>query len=212
MECYTTKLQMSNTRKKEKILQAAYRLFNDSHHVQKVSVEEIARSAGVSPTTIYNYFGTREKLVTEVAKQLVIDYRDRSTALLKSDIPFPDKLRALVSGKLAAASATSDEVIRKIVNQDSDAAKFVDDLLITEFMPVWHDFVTEGKAKGYIKPDLDEAAFSVYVEVIRAGFAARQDLLQSFKDNLPLVKGILNLFFFGFVAKEIDLFPGTEAR
>ncbi len=57
--------------KRERILAAALSLFQRTHDVKRVSLEAIAREAGVSPTTIYNHFGTREALVAEVAKALL---------------------------------------------------------------------------------------------------------------------------------------------
>jgi len=59
--------------KKQQILDAALMLFSGTHDVKKVSIEAIAKQARVSPTTIYNNFGTREKLVYEVIKLLFDD-------------------------------------------------------------------------------------------------------------------------------------------
>jgi AcrR family transcriptional regulator len=39
----------------QQIMGAAVSLFRHTHDVKKVSLQEIAREAGVSPTTIYNY-------------------------------------------------------------------------------------------------------------------------------------------------------------
>jgi AcrR family transcriptional regulator len=57
--------------------------------VKRVSLEAIAREAHVSPTTIYNYFGTRENLLYEVIKILVQENMESSRKLIRSNISFP---------------------------------------------------------------------------------------------------------------------------
>lgn len=63
----------------------------------KVSVNEIAGQARVSPATIYNYFGTKEQLYLSMLNHWVETQLYEYDAILESERSFPDKLRAIMT-------------------------------------------------------------------------------------------------------------------
>lgn len=198
--------------RKEKIIEAAEELFRCSHDMRKVSVEDIARSAGVSPTTVYNYFGTREALVAEVAKQLIQAIFERGKGIIESDLPFQQKLAAVISGKIALTSGVNQEVITKMVGQDRSMAAFIDRLYQTELKPLWQEFLEDGKAQGYIEGLMDVDIFMAYLDILRAGFGAKPEIIAHFNENRELIEKLTRLVFYGFLKKEIDLFPGADTE
>ncbi len=199
----------TNAEKRQRILDASVELFRSAHQVRKVSIEDIAARAQVSPTTIYHYFGTREALVAEVAKRLILAITEQARHFLRSALPFPAKLQAIISGKIALASAMSDEVVLKMSDQDPEMGRFVETTYRTEIAPLWHEFLESGKAEGYIAPDLDEEVFLAYLDVLLVGFRSRADLFKGWRQsqNLAALEKMTRLVFYGFLRKEIDLFP-----
>ena len=57
-------LQMAANR--EKLLEAGYRLFN-AKTIESVSLEQIARAAGIGVATLYRYFGNKTDLVIAIS-------------------------------------------------------------------------------------------------------------------------------------------------
>lgn len=210
--------QPANSAKRQRIITTAIDLFRDSPKIRKVSIEEIAARARVSPTTIYHYFGTRESLVAEVAKELVHTIAARSREFLGTQMPVAQKLQAIASVKLQLVSALGDEVISKMIGQDPAMAQFVEDMFNIELEPLWHDFLSQGKAEGLIDPDLDEEVFMAYLEVLIAGFRSKSDLLREWVNNRPALEQMSRLIFYGFMKKDVDLFakvkdePGNVRR
>ncbi len=196
--------------KRQRIINTAIGLFRSSPKIRKVSIEEIAARARVSPTTIYHYFGTREALVAEVAKELVHTIAARSREFLGTQMPLAQKLQAIASVKLQLVSALGDEVISKMIGQDPAMAQFVEDMFNTELQPLWHDFLSQGKAEGLIDPDLDEAVFMAYLEVLIAGFRSKSDLLREWVNNRPALEQMSRLVFYGFMKKDVDLFAKVK--
>jgi AcrR family transcriptional regulator len=192
--------------KRQKILMAAVALFRRTHDVRRVSLETIAREAGVSPTTIYNHFGTREALVVEVAKMLFRQILDMASTFIHSDLPFPRKLTDIIAGKLDIASQVNGEVLNKLVSQDKSMTGFVDEIFRTEIRPLWLDFIAEGKRQGYIDPATDDASLMIYFNILRAGMASQPGLLQDWEKNMPVIENLTRLMFYGFLKKDIDLF------
>jgi AcrR family transcriptional regulator len=194
------------TDKRQKILTAARTLFNHTHNVKRVSLEAIAEEAGVSPTTIYNNFGDRETLVYEVIKDLVKTNLERNRALIRSELPFPQKLIGIISGKMDVAEKFNTEIVAKLVGQDKKMAPFIDKIMQEEIKPLWLEMVADGKKQGYIDPALDDEALLAYMDVLQAGLRAKPEVLQGFQNNMDFVQQLMRLMFYGFLKREIDLF------
>jgi TetR/AcrR family transcriptional regulator, cholesterol catabolism regulator len=198
--------------KRQKIITSAIDLFLHTHDVKRVSLEAIARSAHVSPTTIYNYFGTREKLVYEVIKVLTKENLERNRALVRSAVPFPQKLTGIISGKLDLASKLNSEIIDKLIKQDRSIAPFIDEIYENEIKPLWLEMLADGKKQGYIAPSLDDNALLMYLDALKAGLSARQDMLSKFPDNISLIQNLTHIMFYGFLKKDIDLFKKEDKQ
>jgi len=194
------------TDKHEKILAAALSLFQRTHDVKRVSLEAIAREAGVSPTTIYNQFGTREALVAEVAKALLGEILKMGRSFIKSDLPFPRKLTEIIAGKLDITSQVHGEILTKMVSQDKTMTAFVAEAYRTEIKPLWREMLADGKRQGYIDPTLDDEALIAYFDIIRTGYSARSELLENLSQNMGLLEQLTRIMCYGFLKKEIDLF------
>jgi AcrR family transcriptional regulator len=192
--------------KHEKILTAAVSLFRRTHDVRRVSLEAIAREARVSPTTIYNHFGTREALVAEVAKTLFREILDMARSFIRSDLPFPRKLTDIIAGKLDIASQVNGEVLTKLLSQDKSMAGFVEQIFRTEITPMWLEFIAEGKRQGYIDPSIDESSLMIYFDILRAGMASQPWLTRDWEKHMPVIEQLTRLMFYGFLKKDIDLF------
>ncbi|MEN8613873.1 TetR/AcrR family transcriptional regulator [Dehalogenimonas sp. THU2] len=196
--------------KRELIIETTVELFRHADDVRKVSIENIAASARVSPTTIYNQFGTRDALVIEASRDLINDILERSRAILRSDKPFPTKMKGMITGKLEIARKANDEVVGKLMSQDRSIAPYLEELFQNEVRYLWREMLDQGKREGFIDPVLDEESFFIYMDVIRSGFAAKAELLKDWKNNMDLIEKLTNLVFYGFFKKEIDLFGTKE--
>jgi AcrR family transcriptional regulator len=195
-----------NKDKKQRILNAALMLFSSTHDVKKVSIEAIAKQAKVSPTTIYNNFGTREKLVYEVIKLLFQDNIERNRKLFYSDVPFPQKIMGVISGKMDMTSSLNSEILDKIISQDESIAPYINEVYVNEIRPLWFKMLEDGKKEGYIDESLNNEALLLYLDTIKAGTAANKEIWKNYLDKIELMQQITHIMFYGFLKKEIDLF------
>jgi AcrR family transcriptional regulator len=192
--------------KKQKILDAALALFHNTHNVKKVSIEAIAKEAKVSPTTIYNNFGTRENLVYEVIKVLFKENIERNRNFIYSDSPFEQKITSIMSGKLDLTSRLHEEIIEKMINQDDTVAPLFEEMFKNEILPLWDKIIEDGKKEGYIDRSLKNESLIVYLDVLTAGFRSKKEILTGINDKIDLIKQLTHIMFYGFLKKEIDLF------
>ncbi len=196
--------------KRDKIILAAKSLFTRTHDVKRVSIEAIAAEAGVSPTTIYNHFGDRETLIFEIIKDLTSQNLERNRALIRSDLPFPQKLAGIISGKMAIAEKMNSEIIEKLISQDKKIVPFVDEIFEQKIKPLWKEMLADGKKQGYIEPAINDDALLAYLDIIQTGLRAKPDFMKQFPSNLDFIEQLARLFYFGFLKKDIDLFRKGE--
>jgi AcrR family transcriptional regulator len=198
--------------KRDKILAAAKALFNRTHDVKRVSLEAIAAEAGVSPTTIYNNFGDRETLIFEIIKEMVSTNLERNRALVNSDLPFPQKLISIMSGKMELAEKVDREIIEKLLAQEKKVGTYVDKIYEQQIRPLWKAMMAEGKKQGYVDPALDDEALLIFLDIIQAGLKVKADIFKDFADNMQLIEQLTRLMFYGFLKKDIDLFRKEEKQ
>jgi len=206
MKLSETRSKAGRRPKRQLIIEATVELFRQAHDVRKVSIEDIAAMACVSPTTIYNQFGTRDALVVEAAKSLLQDIGAMAEKVMTSDLPFDQKLIGIVTGKIALSSAASNEVMAKLVSQDKNIAPFIEKMFREVAWPMWRDFLAEGKSQGFIDPGLDVEIFLTYLDIFRAGMSAHKELIVGWRQNPEKLEKLTNISFYGFLKKEIDLF------
>jgi AcrR family transcriptional regulator len=189
--------------KRERILRAAISLFHRTHDVKKVSLEAIAREAGVSPATIYNYFGTRENLVAEVARELVREMLQKIRALIDSDLPFHRKLSELFSVKMDFIG-NNREMLGKLLSQYKSITS--EAINLAEITDLSNEFFDSGKKQGYIDSSFDNQTLAEYFDVLRAGIAAKPELAARLEPDSPFVNEVSRLIFYGLMKKDVGLF------
>ena len=199
-------MKKADTDKRQVILDAALKLFGTAHDVRKVSVEDMARQARVSPTTIYNQFGTRENLVTEVVRALTLQNIEQNRAIINAKIPFEQKLMTIMGGKMALAGKLDAEIINKMVSQDRSIAPFIEKVYKEEIKPLWLSILAQGKLEGYIDPALSDEALLLYLDAVKAGLQSQPELTKNLPENLTLLKELTKIMFYGFLKKDVALF------
>lgn len=195
---------MSTGSKRELIITTAIRLWRESHNITKVSLDEIARDAGVSPTTVYNNFGTREKLIQAVIQYITQDIMAKMNILLESDRPFPAKMQGLISIKLNSVSGMQSELIKKIWT-DPASRKYIEEMTETQAKPIMRAIIEQGQQEGYIHPDITPEIILLYFDILSAGSETLKNELAGIStDNTKMIM-LARLMYFGIFYKEFNL-------
>jgi AcrR family transcriptional regulator len=190
---------------KEEIRRAAGQLFSQ-FGIERVSINDIARKAGVSQATIYNNFGSKDGLAREFMLDMIDRLIGQTQAILTSDKPYQEKLRSFLQFVaeivtrerppqqdgavfLANADLLNDPQIKKI--RDSVQEKMTDLFL---------EMLRDGKKQGQVVPDLSEEAFRIYFNSVIGSFTDPQ-LHHRFHNDPKLALDMLSLFMYGISSK-----------
>lgn len=186
-------------KKIEQIYNVAVQLFF-KHGFQKVSVNEIAQMANVSPATIYNYFGTKEQLYADMLRNWMDKQLELYEDILRSGLSFPDKTKKIMLLEAKNLKIISDEFQKVPSSELGGLSQMMESYSQEKVMQFFVKFVAMGKQEGYIHKDQTEETAILYFtmyknELGRHWEAGNQDLVLRSADPL------MELFFFGLVGQ-----------
>ena len=186
---------------KEDIRKAAWELFSQ-FGVERVSIVDIARKAGVSQATIYNNFGSKETLVREFVTTMVDQLMNRVQEVLSYDKPYWEKMAAFIHiiAEMMANGRSSEGNVTGFTNnyalQNDPEIKKIRDSAQGRMTVLLLGLIREGKEQGQIHSDISEDALLVYFKAFMDIFIDPQFQQQYYK-NPKLVQDLGSLMIYG---------------
>lgn len=171
----TDGFQRRREQSKEDIRKASRELFG-RFGIEKVSIADIARKAGVSQATIYNNFGSKDALVREFVAGVIDDLTARVEAVLAPAQPFWDKVAALIAfiaGMVAEKGPAEANTLWYNARglPDDPEIKRIRDAAEERMTELLLGLVAEGQAAGQIPAGLSDTAFRIYFKAFMDVFS-----------------------------------------
>ena len=189
--------QKTTEKKKQAVIQAALRLFKDKGF-KETSIKSIAEAAEVSPVSIYNYFGSKDNLVTLCVNDLFEEITQQAEDILKSNLAFNTKLdQALDLCQEKMSQQISNYFQDKMV-EDSVFSTLLTKAITAKKGDIYRAYIHLGKAEGLIAEDLST---ELILNVMDALNGMGNQLSHS--DNLETeVEQIHQIFLYGILGKK----------
>lgn len=179
--------------KKERIRAAALEFFS-SYGTEKTSVNEVAERAGVSPATIYNYFGSKEGLMKETIIGVLEAGWKAKIELWETDAPFPDLIRRAISMSEDFLDRTNLAAIKELFESGPEIKKLVEDFNRNRYPAVVERFLAKGRAEGYIRNEISVEAATVYLKMYQDALA-QSGMLDN--QNKAVIMELVDLMLYG---------------
>ena len=187
---------------KEDIRKAAEELFT-RFGADKVSVNDIARKAGVSQATIYNNFGSKEALVQDYHESIAAlvrrrfrdilvlkkSYAEKLQGLFQSWIDVIDRYNIQTGGPRFSAAAESENKAGRI-SLDSE----IENTLL--------EFIKEVGGKNRSSQDISEEAVMAYIRFFQEGISNHPEIQNQMRRFPRLSQDLLSLFTYGINGKD----------
>ncbi|HEY90316.1 MAG TPA: TetR/AcrR family transcriptional regulator, partial [Dehalococcoidia bacterium] len=186
--------------KKNGIRRAALDLFRN-YGIKKITVSDVAKKAGVSPVTIYNYFGSKQGLIRDVVKWLLETIVSEYQTIIYSDRPYLKRWEQMLFQKGEIRHAYHGELLQTILSADPEIKQFVDAEMTGRIARLWIDLIDEGKREGFIRTEMTPEIILLYVEMFRSLVTNRPDLYTRLIEDDSLFHDFLWLFLYGLMGK-----------
>lgn len=185
-------------KKQKDIKLAALELFN-KYGAARVSLEEVARQAGVSKVTIYKYFESKDGLYLELIKMIFDENIENLQSILDSDRPFEEKMKYLISTKSNARLTIQGDFLKNLVRSERHLEEYIETNYAAQIKRLVYAFVDQGKNEGFIDSSLDNQTVYLYIEIFKAGLKEKAEDLQGVWDEKDTFDRLIELFFHGLV-------------
>jgi AcrR family transcriptional regulator len=174
---------------KENIRRAAEELFS-RFGADKVSVNDIARKAGVSQATIYNNFGSKDELVHDYHHTIVKTIASRFREILVWKKSYVEKFQGFLQSWIDIADRYKIEI------EDSEM-KPSRNVIGMEIENSFREFIKEGKDQGNFRSDLSDEAIITYIKFFQQGIANNPGIHAKMHREPKLSQDLLSLFVYG---------------
>lgn len=182
---------------KESIRKAAGELF-DKFGVGKVSINDIARKAGVSQATIYNNFGSKDGLIQDYFQIRANRFFERFREISKANKPYAEKLEDIIQYEIEMNE--SDPGYSDVEIMNNPQFKQLSDSLLEQVRELFLEFIKEGKKQGYLNPDISDEAMEAYIEIFLQGINANPELHARAHHDRKLFHDLLLIMLYGLKA------------
>ncbi|MBB6633205.1 TetR/AcrR family transcriptional regulator [Cohnella thailandensis] len=186
-------------KKIEQIHNAAFELFF-KYGLQKVSVNEIAHKAKVSPATIYNYFKTKEQLYADT----LMNWMDKRLAecedILDSGLSFPEKTKEIMLLEARNLKMLADEFQKAPSSELSGLMQMMEDYSEQKVEHFFRRFVELGKQEDYIRKDQTEELTMRYFTMFKNELGRQWEASNQERTTLSIDQ-MVELFFYGLAGR-----------
>ena len=143
----------ANNPKINQIMGAAKDLFW-KFGIRRVSIEEICSKANVSKVTFYKYFENKSDLAIFMLDQTYKESLQIYRGLMKSDIPFEEKVRETVRMKFEGTRDLSNELIDDILGHPDEYIKNFYGKIASEVLQEVVAGYAEAQKQGEVRNDI----------------------------------------------------------
>ena len=187
--------------KREQILKTGKDLFW-KYGFKRVTIEEVCKEAGVSKMTYYKFFPNKIELVKILMNDILRVSMDKYKLIMASDIPYPEKVVALIHLKKDQIEHMSSEFFKDYVQSDDPELISYLQQLSGESMQMFTDDFRKAQENGDIRKDL-KIEFIMYMMNHLVEMAQNDALINMYEEPQDLVMEITNFLFYGILNREV---------
>jgi AcrR family transcriptional regulator len=184
---------------KEGIRRATEELFS-RFGADKVSINDIARKAGVSEATVYNNFGSKENLVRDYHGTIVEKIASSFRGIIVMKKSWVDKFQGFLQSWIDIADRYKLEIES---TGHSDNSNQGDNESINsvkgEIENSFREFIKEGKEQKNLRSDISDEAIMTYIKFYRQGISNNPDISDRMRKDMKFSRDLLSLFMYGLV-------------
>ncbi|WP_040204102.1 TetR/AcrR family transcriptional regulator [Neobacillus jeddahensis] len=159
-------------KKMKNIEDATLELLNEKD-ISNITMDEIAKSAGVSKVTLFNYYNSKDKLINTTIQNSFASIIDEYERLIESELPFEQTYIELSQYKMRKIQSMTSMFFHNVMQQyasdetffDKDAQEMSDRLILRMFR--------KGRKEGKINPAYSDEVLLTLMHIYTEGMKSQ---------------------------------------
>lgn len=187
--------EIRKQQKMKLIKQSTIELCN-KYATKKVTIDEIAQKANVSKVTIYNYFNSKEELISTIFEEIYNSIIENTKKMVCSEGDFLDKINLIVESKIKSLSFFNSDFHEELFFNSNSKAYNAFEESIKKLM---FSFFDEGKKQGYIDEEIDNETLYMFSETFNAGLQRVFVKNINFFSSPESLSQLIDVYFHGMI-------------
>lgn len=171
---------------------------------KRVTISEIAHKAGVSQVTIYNHFQSKELLIRDMMKNLILQSVEKFEEIVRNSESFTEKIQKILFMETEVNRKGHWELIKTAAENDPEVRRFVDSTFGVQMKQQLLALVHEGQRQECINPELSSESILMHIDIFQSYFFDHDDFLTDPRNNSRLVDNRFSLFWHGLDGKRVN--------
>lgn len=184
--------------KKNQVLEATFYLMNTDTGIENLTMDDIAKNANVGKTSIFKYFGSKEKLIQEVFEFFLNKIRETSLEIMAENKPFEETLIAMSQNKINYLEKINKQFYLDLMDfatkKDDNGLSTMMQQYTKESYNIMLDLFHRGRKEGKVDLKYSDEFLLVYFQALVEGISSphiyRKILPYTAQWTELLIKGI----------------------
>lgn len=169
---------------------------------RRLRIADIAKAAGFSQVTIYNYFGSKENLLSESFKNFVQQaIREFEEEMLRNH-SMRDLIGYILVKEKETYSSLQPALIKEILYDNPQMYGYLQEQYDAKVIPLMLRMIEEGQARGEISDKVSVQAVLLQIQMYMKSSGEMLEAMEKHGDKMAFVDELLHLFFYGICGQE----------
>lgn len=158
--------------------------------ISNITMDEIAKNAGVSKVTLFNYYNTKDNLINTVILNFFSSVQEEYERLIESDLPFEQTYREITKYKMEKVLNMTSVFFHNMMQQyasettffDKNAQETSDQLVLRLFQ--------KGRKEGKVNPAYTDEVLLTFMHIFTEGLKSptiNSDHMMKYGDQISQI-------------------------
>ncbi|WP_256719215.1 TetR/AcrR family transcriptional regulator [Paenibacillus odorifer] len=169
---------------------------------KRLRIADIAKEAGVSQVTIYNYFGSKEALLSESFKDFVQKEIQEFEDYIYQEHSLKEIIGYILTMERETYSGLSPATVKELMVEDQEMFHYIEERYANDILPVLVKMVEDGKARGEISNKVSTKGILSLMGMYMRNAGELLDEASRQEDMDAFIEEAIHIFFYGICGKE----------
>ncbi|OMD37649.1 TetR/AcrR family transcriptional regulator [Paenibacillus odorifer] len=169
---------------------------------KRLRIADIAKEAGVSQVTIYNYFGSKEALLSESFKDFVHKEIQEFEDYIYQEHSLKEIIGYILTMERETYSGLSPATVKELMVEDQEMFHYIEERYANDILPVLVKMVEDGKARGEISNKVSTKGILSLMGMYMRNAGELLDEASKQEDMDAFIEEAIHIFFYGICGKE----------
>ncbi|SEO12209.1 transcriptional regulator, TetR family [Paenibacillus sophorae] len=169
---------------------------------KRMRIADIAKAAGVSQVTIYNYFGSKEALIEESLKDFVDQAIDGFEEVLNQKRSIKEIVEYTIIQEKETYAAIPPSLMKKMMLEDQEMFRYIQQRYEQAVLPLMIRMLEEGKARNEISSKVSVNSVLIFMNFYMQNAGEMLEIAQKQDNRDAFLEEMVHIFFYGICGRE----------